>query len=144
MPRFSHADSRYKTALAEMGRNLQRLLEERDWKQADLVRAAKLHMPLDREGQPERLSADNISNMVNGKRRPTRPFVKAVAAAFGVDEAAFMPSFLKDAKTSLAPTAAVLSEVPGRPGYFRVTIDREFPSRQALQIVALLDGGEAA
>lgn len=140
MSRFSHADPQYKNALAEMGRSIQRLMDARDWTQADLMRAAGLQMPIDPgTGRPGRMGADNISNMVNGKRRPTRTFVKAVAAAFGVDEAEFMPAYLRDmrATSELRP---LLTEVPGKDGLFRVYIDREVPLAVALRVIAALEG----
>lgn len=140
MSRFSHSDPRYTAALAEMGRNLRALIDARDWNQADLMRAAQLHMPIDPStGMPGRMGADNISNMVNGKRKPIRPFVKAVAAALGVEETAFMPAFLGELHSP--PTAApipILSEVAGKLGIFRVVIDREFPLEHALKIIAAM------
>jgi transcriptional regulator with XRE-family HTH domain len=140
MSKFSHSDPRYTAALAEMGRNLRALMDARDWNQADLMRAAQLHMPADpNAGKPARLGADNISNMVNGKRKPSRVFVKAAAAALGVEETAFMPAFLGESHS--APAAApipILSEVPGKLGLFRVVIDREFPLEHALKIIAAM------
>jgi transcriptional regulator with XRE-family HTH domain len=140
MSRFSHSDPRYTAALVDMGRNLQALIGARDWTQADLVRAAQLQMPIDPStGKRGRMGADNISNMVNGKRRPSRVFVKAVAAALDVEETAFMPAFLGESHS--APAAAplpILSEVPGKHGIFRVVIDREFPLEHALKIIAAM------
>ncbi len=123
-----------------MGRNLQGLIDGRDWTQADLVRAAKVHMPIDpATGKPGRLSADNISNMVNGKRKPTRVFIKAIAAALGVEETVFMPAFLGESRSARAAAPPpILSEVPGKLGIFRVVIDREFPLEHALKIIAAM------
>ena len=123
-----------------MGRSLRALIDARDWNQADLMRAAQLHMPADPDtGKPGRMGADNISNMVNGKRRPTRTFVRAVAAALGVEETAFIPAFLGELHSaSAAAPIPILSEVPGKLGIFRVVIDREFPLEHALKILAAM------
>lgn len=143
MPRFSHADPRYKAALHEMGLRLTRMLDERDWTAADLVRAAKPHMPIDPStGKPGRLSADNVSNIKNGKRRPTRAFVKAITGALGCSEEDLLPPFLMDDQPSaLASAPPLLAEVPGRKGFFRVYIDRELPLTHALKIIAALEEG---
>lgn len=139
MAKFSHADPRYTAALADMGRNLRRLLDERDWSAADLVRATRLQMPIDpATGKPGRYDADNASNMLNGKRRPTRAFIKAVSAALGVDESEFMPAFLRDDRAG-PDVKPVLTEVPGSPGLFHVYIDRQLPLKHALRIIAALD-----
>ena len=82
MTRFSHDDPQYRAALREMSRNLTRLLDDRNWNQADLVRYAKPHMP-----DGARFGPDNASNFVGGRRKPTRPFIKAINAALGVEEA---------------------------------------------------------
>ena len=141
MARFSHADPRYQAALQEMGRNLRKLLDERDWTQADLVRATRLHMPIDpATGLPGRYDADNASNMMNGKRRPTRAFVKAVSAALGIEDGAFLPDFLRADHLIGGELKPLLTEVPGKPGIFRVFIDQEFPIKQALRIVGALEG----
>jgi transcriptional regulator with XRE-family HTH domain len=123
-----------------MSRSLRALIDRRDWNQADLMRAAQLHMPIDPDtGKPGRMGADNISNMVNGKRRPTRIFVKAVAAALGVEETAFMPASLRESHSAAAAAPIpILSEVPGKLGIFRVVIDREFPLEHALKILAAM------
>lgn len=139
MSRFSHADPRYAAALAEMGRNLQKLLDDRDWTQADLVRAAALHMPIDPgTGRPARMAADNISNLVNGKRRPIRATIKAVSAALGVAEEVWLPSFLRDIGATAAEVRPILTEVPGKDGVYRVFIDRELTLPQALRVIAAL------
>jgi transcriptional regulator with XRE-family HTH domain len=139
MSRFSHTDPRYNAALDEMGRNLRALMDARDWSQADLMREASQHMPLDRATQkPRRMAADNISNFTNGKRCPTRVFVKALASALGVDEGQFMPALLRERTPADAPRP-VLQEVPGKEGIYRVTIDRELPLAHALRIIAELE-----
>ena len=141
MARFSHADPRYSAALQEMGRSLRKLLDERDWSQADLVRATRQHMPIDPQtGQPGRYDADNASNMMNGKRRPTRSFIKAVSAGLGVDESAWLPAFLREENAVAAEVKPLLTEVIGKPGIYRVLIDLELPLKQALKVLAALSG----
>lgn len=139
MSRFSHADPRYSAALDEMGRKLRTLLDARDWSQADLMRASQVQMPVDpMTGKPGRMGADNISNMINGKRRPTRVFVKAVAAALGVDEQAFMPDFLNSLRNPSADAPPLLQAVPGEDGLYHVVIDRKLPLAAALRVIAAL------
>lgn len=143
MSRFSHSDPRYTAALDEMSRNLRGLMDARDWTQADLMRAAQLHMPRDPvTGKPGRVGADNISNMTNGKRRPSRVFVKAIAAAMGVDEAEFMPAYLRDIRNQSADAAPLLQEVPGEDGLYHVVIDRKLPLARALKVIAALGGDD--
>ena len=135
MTRFSHEDPRYRAALREMAKNLSRLLDERNWNQADLVRHAKIHMP---EGS--RFGPDNASNFVGGRRKPTRPFIKAINAALGVDEADWMPPFLLETtgSSTQSPTP-LLTAVPGKPGRWRVLIDMELPLADALRIAASVE-----
>lgn len=145
MSRFSHADPRYVAALNEMGRNLRTLMDARDWSQADLMRAAHLQMPIDpATGKPGRLQADNISNAVNGKRRPTRVFVKAIAAALGVTEDAFMPPYLLDLRTPRADAQPLLTEVPGEDGVYHIVIDRKLPLEHALRVIKALGTVDAS
>ena len=141
MARFSHSDPRYNAALQEMGRNLRKLLDDRDWSQADLVRATRLHMPLDpATGKPARYDADNASNMINGRFRPTRTFIKAVSAALGVEDGSFLPDFLRVEHVLGHEVRPILTEAVGEPGMFHVYIDRKLPLKQALRLVAALDG----
>lgn len=127
-----------------MGLRLRKMMEQRDWTQADLVRAAKIHMPIDPEtGKPGRLSADNISSMMNGKRRPTRTFVKAVTAALESNE--WLPAFIADEAPINAPSPALLTASTTSKGMYRVFIDREVPFKHARRILEALDdasGGE--
>jgi transcriptional regulator with XRE-family HTH domain len=144
MPRFSHDDPRYTAALHEMGQRLSKMLDARDWTAADLVRAARLHMPPDpATGRPGRLNADNVSNIKNGKRRPTRAFVKAITAALGCAEEDLLPPFLMDGRPAGSALPPLLAAVPGRPDVYRVFIDRELPLPQALKIIAALEEGNA-
>ena len=114
-------------------------MDARDWTQADLMRAAQLQMPIDPEtGKPSRLEADNISNATNGKRRPTRVFVKAFAAALGVDESAFMPAYLSDLRAPNTDAAPLLTEVPGEEGFYHIVIDRKLPLEHALRVIKAL------
>lgn len=145
MSRFSHADPRYVAALEEMGRNLRNLMDARDWSQADLMRAAAKQMPIDPStGKPGRLQADNISNATNGKRRPTRTFVKAIAAALGVTEDAFMPPYLLDLRAPRADAAPLLTEVPGEEGVYHIVIDRKLPLEHALRVIKALGTVDAS
>jgi len=93
--RYSHDDPAYKEALQQMAHLVRKKLDEKNWTQAELVRRAGPFMPKHPEtGKPRRLSDDNISNMVNGKRRPTRNFVIAVSKAFECADEDFMPKYL--------------------------------------------------
>jgi transcriptional regulator with XRE-family HTH domain len=134
MPRFSHDDPEYEAGLREMSLRLNRLMDDRGWSRADLTRAASKFMP---EGG--RFGPDNTSNFVNGKRRPTKPFVIAMCKAFGVEEDAFLPPYLLDrpgeAATSRPPS---LTLVPGKPHLCRVFIDLELPIKQGVKIFEAL------
>jgi hypothetical protein len=99
MPRFSHDDPEYEAGLREMSLRLNRLMDDRGWSRADLTRAASKFMP---EGG--RFGPDNTSNFVDGKRRPTKPFVIAMCKAFGVEEDAFLPPYLLDRPGEAAPS----------------------------------------
>ena len=132
--KFSHADPQYIAALKDMGARLRKLMDDKNWSRADLTRAAAKHMP---EGG--RFGADNTSNFVNGKRKPTRPFVKALPAALGVPEEEFIPPYLREEGREQITTIPLLSEVPGRKGFYRVFIDRELMLKDALRIVEALE-----
>ena len=139
MPRFSHDDPAYRAALKEMARNINRLMDDRGWNQADLVRHAKIHMP------PEaRFGADNASNFAGGKRKPTKPFIAAMCKAFGVEETDFMPPYLAGRVGTSPPVSPLLTAVAGKPGMYRVYIDRELPLKEALRVVEGLEGGKDA
>lgn len=134
MPRYSHDDPQYRNALREMGNNLRALLNDRNWNAADLVRAASRHMP-----DGGRFAADNASNFVNGKRKPTRPFVLAMCKALGVEEEAILPAFFLDDPTDYVATAPLLTQVSGKKDIYRIFIDREMTLKNALLIVEALD-----
>jgi transcriptional regulator with XRE-family HTH domain len=124
--RRSHDDPSYGAALKQMGRRLQNKLNEKDWTQADLVRAAKPFMAIDPgTGTGRRLSADTISNIINGKVRPTARFVVAISKALDCADKDWMPEYLLDSQSqttfaALSPVPALLTEVPGRADLFRV------------------------
>jgi transcriptional regulator with XRE-family HTH domain len=136
MPRVLHSDPRRPPALAEMGRNLRALMDAKDMSQADLMRAAQLQMPIDPDtGKPARMKADNISHAVNGKSCPQRATVKALAAALGVEESAFMPALFRDPPPPAVEPAPLLTEVPGEPGMFRVQINHKLTHEHALRVI---------
>ena len=134
-PRLTHDDPRYRAALNEMGRRLTVLLNERNWNQADFVRAAAKHMPND-----NRFGPDNASNFVNGRRKPTRPFLIAMCKALNVEEKDILPDLLLKGPGEHVPaTPALLSDVLGKPGIVRLYVDRELPLKEALTILRALD-----
>lgn len=140
MPRYSHDDPQYRAALREMSIRLTNMLNERNWNRADLTRAAAKFM-LD----GGRFGADNTSNFVNGKRKPTRPFLIAMCKALGVKEEDILPEYLMERPGQDAPQPSLLTQVPGRPNLYRIYIDREMPLPDALLIVEALgklEGGE--
>jgi len=116
-----------------MGVKLRGLMDERDWSRADLTRAARKHMP-----DSKRFGPDNTSNFVNGKRRPTRPFVKALCGAFGVEPEDFMPPYLLDDTAETAPTPPLLTQVAGKDGIYRVVIDMELSLKDATRLLRAL------
>ncbi|HEY1452405.1 MAG TPA: helix-turn-helix transcriptional regulator [Roseiarcus sp.] len=85
-----------------------------------------------------RFGPDNTSNFVNGKRRPTRPFLIAMTKAFGVTEEDILPPYLIDRPGDAAPPTPLLAVIPGTDLY-RVFIDRELPLKQALRLVHALE-----
>jgi hypothetical protein len=117
-----------------MANNLRSLLNDRNWNAADLVRAAARHMP-----EVGRFAADNASNFINGKRKPTRPFVIAMGKALGIEPEAFMPAYFLAEPVAGEATAPLLTQVPGKRDVYRVFIDREMTLKNALLIVEALD-----
>lgn len=138
MPRFYHNDPLYNAALREMGSRLRRLMDERSWSRADLTRAAQKFMP---EGG--RFGPDNTSNFVNGKRRPTRPFIVAMSKALGVEESDFMPPYLVEGAPGEAPAGPLLTQILGQKDLFRVVIDRQLPLKKAMKIIQALEETES-
>lgn len=135
MVKFSHDDPQYRAALREMSKRLRALMDAKQWSRADLTRAAAPFMP---EGG--RFGPDNTSNFVNGKRKPTKPFLIAMCEAFGVTEDAILPPFLIEGGDALSPSSPLLTAVPGKSDRYRVFIDRELSLKDALRIVAALEG----
>lgn len=138
-PRFSHTDPQYAAALREMGSRLEKLMDARNWSRADLTRAAAKFMP---EGG--RFGPDNTSNFVNGKRKPTRPFLIAMCRALGVKEEDILPPLLTQGTVQAVP---LLTQVPGKKDRYRLVIDREFSLKESLRLVEILeeiDAGRAA
>ncbi|MGA8585963.1 MAG: hypothetical protein WB715_19400 [Roseiarcus sp.] len=117
-----------------MSQRLHKLLDERQWSRADLTRAAAKFMPED-----GRFGPDNTSNFVNGKRCPTKPFLIAMCKAFGVDEDAILPPYLRERPGENAAQIPLLAEVPGKLGLFRLYLDRELALKDALKIIQAID-----
>ena len=91
-----------------------------------------------------RFGADNASNFTNGRRKPTKPFVKAMCAALGVEEDAIMPPFLLDRVGSPPEVSPLVSQVPGKPDRYRFFLDREMTLKQALKMAEALEEVENA
>ncbi len=118
-----------------MSQKLTKLLNDRNWSRADLTRAASKHMP---EGG--RFGPDNTSNFVNGKRRPTRPFLIAMCKAFNVIEDDILPPYLLERPGAVddPPLPPSITRVVGKENLFRVFIDLELPFEQAMKIYGAL------
>lgn len=143
MVKFSHGDPEYRAALREMAKRLTAIIQDQGLNGSELARRGEAFMPED-----ARFGPDNASNFLNGKRRPTYPFQVAISKALNVPVEDFMPPYLLRQPGDAIQQTPKMSEIRGKPGRWRVFIDREMSLKDAYRVVELLEeiegGGNAS
>jgi len=109
----------------EFGRRLNRLMQEKDWNQSDLARAAGI-------------GRDSVSTYVNGKVFPTPLALKKISAALGVDREALLPNEIMSAFDDEMP-AVELKQASGHPDKAWLRVNRMMSFATAAKIIALID-----
>lgn len=109
----------------EFGRRLNRLMQEKDWNQSDLARAAGI-------------GRDSVSTYVNGKVFPTPLALKKIAAALGVDREALLPNEIMSAFDDEMP-AVELKQATGHPEKAWLRVNRMMSFATAARIITLID-----
>jgi len=117
----------------EFGRRLQRLLDERGWRQSDLMRRTE-------ETDPEKrgLKRDAISTYINGRSFPTPASLNLLALAFGLSKEELLPNATLNAMNDEHP-ALELRAAAGHPGKAWVRVNRLMSFETATQIVQLIN-----
>lgn len=126
---------------------LYRLMIAKGWNQAELSRQTKVHDP--RDGQPG-IGRDMIGGYIRALHLPEPPYVKILAATFGVEPEALLPTVAEApgerAAEALAPPPA-LEMRSTSPGMVMLHINLEVPFATAVEALAVVQragGGGAA
>lgn len=123
----------------EFGRRLQKLLDERNWSQSDLVRQV--------EGVTgNRMGRDAISTYINGRSFPTPKSLNQLCQAFGLTREELLPNSIINAHQDEHP-AFEMRAAAGQPGRAWVRVNRLMSFETATEIARLLNaedgrGGE--
>ena len=137
---FSHDPSNERGSLLtpeamskqEFGRRLQKVLHERNWKQADLARAIQ-----DITGK-EGGHRDMVSTYVNGRSAPTPHSLELLCKALNMTREELYPNALINATQDEHP--AFEMRVPaGKPGQAWVRLNRMMSFETASEIAKLLN-----
>ena len=114
----------------EFGRRLQKLLNDRNWSQADLARKAE-------EATGKRMGRDAISTYINGRSFPTPASVNQLCKALEVTREELFPNAAINAAQDEHP-AFELRAAAGQPGRAWVRVNRMMSFETAAEIARLL------
>lgn len=117
----------------EFGRRLQALLDERGWRQSDLMRKT-----IEADPEERGLKRDAISTYINGRSFPTPMSLNLLARAFGITKEELFPNAAINAMNDENP-ALEMRQAQGHPGQAWVRINRMMPFDVAAQIVVLIN-----
>lgn len=118
----------------EFGRQLQQLLDERNWSQADLVRAVET-------ATGEKMGRDAVSTYINGRSFPTPASLNLLCKALGRSRGELFPSAIMNATNDEDPTLVIRQE-PGQTGEAWVRLDRLLPLETAMEIFSLVNAAD--
>lgn len=124
------ADATRDQIKTEFARRLQAELNHFGWTQADLVNAAKRHVP---EGRT--IEAYDVSNYIRGRSLPTHYKLKAIAEALGKKEDELLPS---RGTPEVQRTVSPLEMRQQEDGNVWLKLNRAVSYPTALKIMALL------
>lgn len=125
---------------------LYRLMIKKGWSQAELARQTKLHDP--RPGKPG-IGRDMIGGYVRALHLPEPPYVKILAATFGVEPEELLPTVSEvselDARREArqAPPPPLEMTMTGT-GRAMLHVNLELPLAVAVEVLALIQGAGAA
>ena len=114
----------------EFGRHLQRLLNDRNWSQADLAREV-----LAVTGK--RMGRDAVSTYINGRSFPTPASLNRLCRAFGIPREELLPSVLVNT-TKDQHLAFGMRVTSSQPGKAWVEVNRAMSFDTATEIARLL------
>ena len=115
----------------EFGRRLQTLLNERNWSQADLARAAQA-------ATGKSMGRDAISTYINGRSFPTPASLNQLCKALGLTREELLPNSLMNATQDEHP-AFEMRAAAGMPGRAWVRVNRLMSFETASEIARLLN-----
>lgn len=119
----------------EFGRRLQKVLHDRNWSQADLVRAVE-------EVTGEPFGRDAVSTYINGRSFPTPNNLNKLCKALGMTREELFPNSLIAATQDEHP-AFQLTAAAGHPGRAWVRMNRMMSFETAAKIASLLNEEDA-
>lgn len=127
---------RARITASQFGRQLQQLLHERGWSQADLVRRV-------RETTGQKMGRDAVSTYVNGRSFPSPKSLNLLSKAFGINQDELLRN--RDVETGSEPEPKLeLRMAPGRPGKAWLRIDRLVTFETAAEIVKMINAEDVA
>ena len=115
----------------EFGRHLQRLLNERNWSQADLAREVEAITGT-------KMGRDAVSTYINGRSFPTPASLNLLCKAFGLSREELFPNALMNATQDEHP-AFEMRAAAGMPGRAWVRVNRLMSFETASEIARLLN-----
>lgn len=116
----------------EFGRRLQRVLHDRNWRQADLARAMAEVVG---DGKIHR---DAVSTYINGRSFPTPASLEVLCKALDMTREELLPNAVIDATSSVHPAFEMRASA-GHPGRAWVRVNRMMAFETAAKIAALLN-----
>lgn len=117
----------------EFGRRLQALLDERGWRQSDLMRET---IKVDPAGRG--LKRDAISTYINARSFPEPASLNLLAKAFGLSKEELFPNATMNALNDEHPSLE-LKAAAGHPGKAWVRISRMMSFDTAAKIVTMIN-----
>lgn len=115
----------------EFGRSLQKLLNERNWSQSDLARAAVA-------ATGKSIGRDAISTYINGRSFPTPASLNQLCKAFGLPREELFPNALMNVAQDEHP-AFEMRAATGDPGRAWVRVNRLMSFETATAIAQMLN-----
>ena len=117
----------------EFGRRLQALLDDRGWRQSDLMRRT-----IDADPEERGLKRDAISTYINGRSFPTPASLNLLARAFGITKEELFPNSTINAMNDENP-ALEIRQAQGHPGKAWVRVNRLMSFDLAARIATLIN-----
>lgn len=115
----------------EFGRRLQKLLHDRNWSQADLVREVEAKTGT-------KMGRDAVSTYINGRSFPTPASLNLLCKAFGLSREEILPNAVINAAQDEHPSFE-MRIAAGHPGRAWVRVNRMMSLGTASEIVRLIN-----